>query len=511
MAAPHTTFVVVDGGEINIGLSIFFGALLAASNGANDIANSVGTSVGSGVISLRVALAIGCLSEFLGCLLMGSEVSATVGKGVVDLDRYDGHEDLLAIAMTSVLAGAGISTALATAFGLPVSATHGAISGLVAVAAAEEGAGAVNIGGRGGLLFTVLGWVASPLVGALASGALWIFIQRRIFSAPQPGAAAHTWMPVLVGGTVGLVAAFLCAKGPVWIRLPWWGWMLAFVTVGAGTGLVVRWVGRRGLRSGAAASVPLLAAAHGVPAVPGVADGGPAAGLGQLRRSAGAEASVLLPADAIGDASSGEVEEAESRFSGLLVLTGCTVAFAHGGNDVANAVGPLLIALQNTPKQSRAISDLQGGLLLPALGGVCFVVGILLVGSRTIATVGSKITKLTTSTAFAVQSGATFAVLMSNALGLPVSTSHCLIGALIGTGIAGKVQQATCEQGQQAPPELDVAVLKKIALAWVVTIPLAVALALCLYFPLRAGLSRPLDTNVTGTDDSASGDQTYLP
>jgi PiT family inorganic phosphate transporter len=157
---------------------------------------------------------------------MGGEVAKTVGQGVVNLKEWDEDSDLLAIAMTAVLAGAGISTASATAFGLPVSATHGAISGLAAVAMYERGTDAVN--GRG-LAFTVFGWVASPLVGGIVGGSLSALLERRIFCAANPAAEAHRMRPTLVGGTLGLVVVFLCTKGPMWLRLPWWGDLLAFV------------------------------------------------------------------------------------------------------------------------------------------------------------------------------------------------------------------------------------------------------------------------------------------
>jgi phosphate/sulfate permease len=203
---------------------------------------------------------------------------------------------------------------------------------------------------------------------------------------------------------------------------------------------------------------------------------------------AGVGAPTILPRQST---AAERVDVAEAQFTGLLVLTGCTVAFAHGGNDVGNSTGPLLIALAHSGGEG---SWLEEGLWLPVLGGLCFVLGIVTVGSRTISTVGSKITKLTQSTAFAVQSGATLAVLLSTAVGLPVSTSHCLVGALIGTGVAGKYtssnsssggggiagseQEAKAPSARNAP--LDLTVLKKIVLAW------CASLTLTLSPPLRS-------------------------
>ena len=478
----------IDGGSINVFVAVCFATLLAFSNGANDIANSVGTAVGAGAISLRVALVIGSTSELLGCVLMGGEVQKTVGKGVVSLGEYDTHEDLLAIAMTAVLAGAGISTGLATAFGLPVSATHGAISGLTAVALFERGSLAIDDSGLG---WTVFGWVASPLVGAVAAGSLATVIERRIFAAPNPAAAAHRMRPLLVGGTVALIVVFLCSKGPLWLRMPWWGAAIAAALSGTVAAFAVRNVckipvgvaltmfGDDAAAAPAAAAGGRAGQAPGVPPLRTVTDGPPD----------DAESDSWLLADEQGseDGAVDGKELAERQFSGLLVLTGCTVAFAHGGNDLGNSTGPLLIALEHS---GGAGSWMKDGASLPIFGGLCFVAGILAVGSRTIATVGSKITKLTHSSAFAVQAGATLAVLLSTAIGLPVSTSHCLVGALIGTGVAARYTPST--DGRERAP-LDLKVLRKIVVAWVVTIPLAVVLALAVYVPLRATLSHPTE------------------
>jgi hypothetical protein len=194
-----------------------------------------------------------------------------------------------------------------------------------------------------------------------------------------------------------------------------------------------------------------------------------------------------------------EVELAEQQFTVLLVLTGCTVAFSHGGNDVGNATGPLMLCLQHSSQQSAAVRTLESSpTRLAAVGGLCFVLGILMVGSRTIATVGTKIARLTQSTAFAVQGGATLAVLISSAAALPVSTSHCLVGALIGAGVASRYQLTS----RHTP--LDLGVLRKIVLGWVVTIPLAVALALLVYTPLRAGLSHSHPDDEAAANASSS-------
>ena len=360
-----STFAVIDGGQINTLIAVCFAIILACANGANDIANSVGTSVGAGAISLRAALVVGCLSEMAGCVLMGGEVAATIGNGVVMKEQFHADLDYYAIAMTAVLAGAGISTAAATLFGLPVSATHGVISGLTAVALFEKGSAAVDAGTLG---FTVIGWVASPLVGALVAGLLSLAIEREIFAKPSPAAAAQKLRPYLVAGTVALVVAFLCSKGPKWLQLPWWGVLIAAF----GAALLAT-----------AAAIKFSSSAQGNYSQLSMAS--PPEGLSQQEREAwllaheeiegGGDAIFNVAANGSDDSAAGtkpppsNIEIAEAQFTQLLVLTGCTVAFAHGGNDVGNAVGPLLGALA-AAQQTKFITELRTStLLLSSLGG----------------------------------------------------------------------------------------------------------------------------------------------
>lgn len=280
-------------------------------------------------------------------------------------EEWDADHDLLAIAMTAVLAGAGISTSLATAFGLPVSATHGAISGLTAVALFERGWEAVN---GSGLAFTVLGWVASPLVGGLVAGGLSALIERKIFRAPNPAAEAHRMRPALVAGTLGLIQVFLCSKGPTWLRLPWWGNCIGFVLTVAVSALAVQkggklpmetaWLVLGGDAPSPGRAIDRLSPVVGVvgvsrpPSPPGeegesllsptpAADGVPSEDASEEPELEGTPA--VMPRQS--SSQERQVEVAEQQFTGLLVLTGCTVAFAHGGNDVGNSTGPLLIAL----------------------------------------------------------------------------------------------------------------------------------------------------------------------
>ena len=355
-AAQETEFASEGSGDVNVVLAIAFASCLAWANAANDIANSVGTAVGAGAVSLRTALIIGSISEFAGCVLMGGEVAKTIGKGVVHAEQYSANHDFYAIAMTAVLAGAGISTMLATLFGLPVSATHGTISGLVAVAIFERGSAAID---GSTLAFTIFGWVASPLIGMMAAGLLSLWIEAQIFAKPDPHRAAQQMRPTLAAGTVGLVVSFLCMKGPKWLRMPWWA-ALIVACIAAGIIAVA-------LKTRARTATTPDGLENGVTSLLGSLYGDNDAAVTATDGSAGAGSAGFTM-----EQSDEKHLKAEVLFTQLLVLTGCTVAFAHGGNDVGNSIGPLMGALQGSA-QTSFVTRMQSPTLLSVCGGVLFV------------------------------------------------------------------------------------------------------------------------------------------
>lgn len=434
------------------------------ANGANDIANSVGTSYGAGALTLRHAIVLGSLAEFTGAMSLGSFVAQSIAKGVIDPASFaaEGCQGSLeyGLGMLAVLAGTGSTTLLATLYGLPISASHGVIGGLIAVGIFTHGVASL---GQAPLVATLVAWVASPLLGGLTSGIIHAAVRSAVHEARSPAAAAYRWQPLLVALTITVAAAFLVVAGPAILRIT-----PAYVGFGASCAL------------GAVAALGTI----GVRALTGTSQG--LGGSGDRSGTHGRNDKRLKSATADGEtvaAPSGEVDSAqpmeEQPFVPLLVLSALTVAFAHGANDLGNSIGPLAAILVLEQPGGGDITAPPGiPLWLLSLGAIGFVVGIVLLGRRTIQTVGGKITKLTPSRSFAVQMGTAVAVLSSTVLGLAVSTSHCLVGSMIGIGLADKLRGG-------ADAQLNLGMILKIVLGWGLTIPLAMGVSVLALAALR--------------------------
>ena len=402
-------------------------------------------------------------------------MAKTISKGVIDPATYaaDGCEGVLTfgLGMISVLAGTGSTTLLATLYGLPISASHGVIGGLVAVGLASHGAESL---GWEPLEQTVIAWVASPLLGGVTAALLHALIHSLVHSKPDPERRAQVLQPFFVAATVAVAIAFILITGPSIVKVrPVSLAVLISCVGGVAVALVSMAIGRKGqqmqmMRSMAGPSQERKAIRRDGMTSPELSDAESAAAGEQREAEASMAAGSVL--DQAGD-------EAEKPFVPLLILSAMTVAFAHGGNDVGNSIGPLATILDVVQGGDiTAVPEIQWWVLL--LGSCGFVVGIVLIGNRTIATVGGKITTLTPSRSFAVQTGTAVAVLSSTVLGLAVSTSHCLVGAVIGVGIAGRLLGTG--------GELNASMLKKIVIGWAATIPLAMLVSLIFFYVLSA-------------------------
>ena len=509
-----------------------FGCLVVAmANGANDIANSVGTSYGAGALTLRQAILFGSIAEFTGAVSLGSFVAKSIAKGVIDPARFaeEGCDGVLeyGLGMFAVLAGtgescapiastkilamtrlshavsaassvrAGSTTLLATLYGLPISASHGVIGGLVAVGTYTHGVASL---GKAPLIATVVAWVASPLLGGLTSGLIHAIVRSAVHETRSPAAAAHRLQPLLVALTTAVAAAFLIVSGPAVLRIsPMW--LAIAISCGLGAAAALATLAYRALFAGGDGSASDRSKKYAGRAERG--EEGEALKL-EARRFAGAaplpppggmvelarriEGAALSDSDgdtagapvATGASAGGEMQHPieEQPFVPLLVLSALTVAFAHGANDLGNSIGPLaaILVLEQPHGDITATPAIPLWLLLLGAGG--FVVGIALLGSRTIQTVGGKITKLTPSRSFAVQMGTAVAVLSSTVLGLAVSTSHCLVGSIIGIGIADRLRGG-------ADAQLNFEMILKIIIGWATTIPLAMLVSVLAFAAMR--------------------------
>ena len=404
------------------------GAYMAWNIGANDVANAMGTSVGSGALTLKRAIILAAIFEFAGAVLVGSHVTDTIRKGIVEVSLFattgpagaDGPL-LLALGMLAALVAAGAWLHVATHFALPVSTTHSIVGAVVGIGVATFGLAGVD---WGTMLEIVLSWFASPLLGGLIAFFTFVFVRSSILESEDPAGASRRIGPWLVGLVVTIIFLSFIYKalGNVIDDPPF---PLALgVSLGLG-----------GI--GALASRPLIARA-------GRTEGGP-------------------------------YEHVERIFAVLQVATAIFVAFAHGANDVANAVGPLasVVTLARTSFQEIA-TTVPVPIWVLLLGGAGIVVGLATMGYRVIETVGKQITEMTPTRGFSAEFGAATTVLIASRLGIPVSTTHTLVGGVIGVGLA---------QGIAA---LNMRVVRNIIVSWLATVPIAAIFSTAIYFGLRA-------------------------
>ena len=404
------------------------GSYMAWNIGANDVANAMGTSVGSGALTLKRAIIVAAVFEFAGAVLVGSHVTDTIRKGIVEVSLFaptgpagaDGPL-LLALGMLAALVAAGAWLHVATHFALPVSTTHSIVGAVVGIGVATFGLAGVD---WATMLEIVLSWFASPLLGALIAFFAFVFVRRRVLESLDPAAASRRIGPYLVGLVVTII-------------------FLSFV---------------------------YKVLANVIEAPPFVLSLGVSVALGTL--AAFASRPLIARADAH---PGGPYQHVERMFAVLQVATAIFVAFAHGANDVANAVGPLaaVVTLART-----GFTEIATTVPVPfwvlILGGVGIIVGLATLGYRVIETVGKQITEMTPTRGFCAEFGAACTVLIASRLGIPVSTTHTLVGGVIGVGLA---------QGIAA---LNLRVVRNIIVSWLATVPVAAAFSAVIYFALRA-------------------------
>ena len=414
----HITLLVLACG---LGLFMAFGI------GANDVANAMGTSVGANVLTIKQAILVAMIFEFAGAYLAGGEVTATIRKGIVDTSSITGTPELLVFGMLSALAAAGTWLLIASLAGWPVSTTHSIVGAIVGFAIAGIGMDAVQWGKVGQI---VMSWVVSPALAGTISYLVFRSVQKRVLNAEDPFRSAKRYVPVYmfaVGAIMGMVTLL---KGLKHVFRD------AAIDLNFGENMV-------------------LAAIFGLFVM--------VIGMFLLRR---------VKVDPTADKAF-RYASVERVFAVLMVFTACAMAFAHGSNDVANAVGPLaaIIGVLNTGSIA-AKSVMPSWILL--LGGVGIVLGLAVLGYRVMGTIGKKITELTPSRGFAAELGAATTVVIASGTGLPISTTHTLVGAVLGVGLA------------RGMSSLNLAVVGKIVTSWIITLPAGALLAILFYTIFKA-------------------------
>jgi len=415
--------IIAQYGHILVILACVFGFFMAWGVGANDVANAMGTSVGSKALTLKQAILIAIIFEFMGAYLAGGAVTATIRKGIIDPAILSGSPDLLVFGMLSALLAAGIWLLVATHFGWPVSTTHSIVGAIVGFAAVGISVDAVN---WGKVTKIVASWVVSPVTAGLIAFFLFRSVQKLILDTDNPFENAKKYIP----GYIFLV-----------------GFMVSMVTFTKGlkhVGLDLSW-GQSALASVGIAVVIMLI------------------GMQMQKR-------IHPDPDADRDQHFFSVEK---LFGILMMFTACAMAFAHGSNDVANAVGPVAAIVGVVSAGGEVVQKSAMPVWILLLGGGGIVAGLIMYGHKVIATVGNNITELTPSRGFAATLAAATTVVFASGTGLPISTTHTLVGAVLGVGLA---------RGMAA---LNLRIVGTIFVSWVVTLPAGAGLAIIFFFMFK--------------------------
>lgn len=407
-------------------LVIIFGLFMAWGIGANDVANAMGTSVGSRALTLKQAVLVAAVFEFMGAYLAGGEVTKTIRKGIIDanlLSTMPNGAEILVFGMLAALLAAAIWLLIASYFGWPVSTTHSIVGAIVGFAAVGVGVEAVKWAKVGSI---VMSWFGAPMLAALISFIIFRSVQKLILDTDRPFENAKRYVPLYI---------FLA------------GFVISLVTLFKGLKHV-------GLNFDAVTNIQLAIL------------------VGLIIMAIGIYFIRKIEIDEAADKDF-HYANVERVFAVLMVVTAAAMAFAHGSNDVANAVGPIaaVVSVVSNGGEIAAKSVMPSWILL--LGGIGIVLGLLTYGARVMATIGQKITELTPSRGFAAELSAASTVVIASGTGLPVSTTQTLVGAVLGVGFARGIAA------------LDMRVIRTIFMSWVVTLPAGAVLAVIFFFSLK--------------------------
>ena len=407
-------------------LAAAFGLFMAWGIGANDVANAMATSIGSGALTIRQALLVAAIFEFAGAVLAGGEVTSTIRRDIVASSYVVGEPELLIYGMLAALLAAGTWLLVASRMGWPVSTTHSIVGAIVGFAVVALGIDSVEWARVGAI---VASWVISPLIAGVIAYFIFNSIQWSILLRPDPLVCARRYAPLYIFVTVTLISLVTMFKGlsHVGFALSTMECYVVALCFGAVVALIGRWFVLR------------------------------------------------IPVD----------EKAERRFhyatvervfAVLMVITACSMAFAHGSNDVANAIGPVA-AVVSVAQSGVVGQDAPVPIWILLLGGAGIVIGLATYGRHVIATVGGRITALTPTRGFSAELAAAFTIVFASGTGMPVSTTHTLVGAVLGVGMARGISA------------INLNVVGRIFVSWIVTVPAGALLSIIFFYLLKWSLS----------------------
>lgn len=411
-------------GVLLIAMAAVVGFLMAWGVGANDVANAMGTSVGSKALTIKQAVFIAMIFEFAGAYLAGGEVTATIRNGIIDAEFFVDSPQLLVFGMISALLSAGIWLAVASYLGWPVSTTHSIIGAIVGFAAMGVSVDSVEWAGVAGIVGS---WVVTPAISGFIAYLIFMSAQKLIFDTDNPFKNAQRYVP------------FYMALA---------GFVMSLVTIKKGLKHV-------GLEIGTLDGYLIsIAIAIGVAIIGKLV-------INRIKFDEKANRSMHFAS-------------VEKVFAILMIVTACCMAFAHGSNDVANAIGPLAAVVSVVESGGQISSQATLAWWILPLGAFGIVAGLALFGHRVIRTIGNGITHLTPSRGFAAELAAASTVVIASGTGLPISTTQTLVGAVLGVGMARGIAA------------LNLGVVRNIVVSWVVTLPAGAGLSILFFLILEA-------------------------
>jgi PiT family inorganic phosphate transporter len=413
----------MDGMMLYIGLAAVFGLYMAWGIGANDVANAMATSTGAKAISMKQALMIAAVFEFAGAVLAGGEVTATIRSGIIDVAAIAHDPDLLIHGMLSALLAAAIWLTIASRNGWPVSTTHTLVGAVVGFGAIGLGIDAVHWEKVAGIASS---WIISPIVAGALAYLLFRTVQFLILDHADPLSQAKRWVPVYMFFASFNIALVTMLKG--------------LKHVGLDVGILATYF--------FAVTIGLLVAMGGRIAI------------------------MRIKHDPEADRAH-HFAKVERVFGMLMIVTACSMAFAHGSNDVSNAVGPVAAVISVASSgQVMQSAGIPPWVLL--MGGIGIVIGLATYGRKVMQMVGENITALTPSRGFAAEMSAAATTVIASGTGMPISTTHTLVGAVLGVGFARGIAA------------INLSVVRNIFVSWVVTLPVGASLSILIFFIFRA-------------------------
>ncbi len=410
-------------GTLFIVVTAVFGLLMAFGIGANDVSNAMGTSVGSGTITAKQAILVAMVFEFAGAYLAGGEVTETIKSGIIDPMEFVATPDILLLGMMGSLLSAGVWLLIASFMGWPVSTTHSIIGAIIGFACVTIGPHAVEWGSIKGIVGS---WFITPIVSGIIAYTIFTSTQKFIFDTETPLENAKKFGPYYMGLTAFIITIVTITKGLKHVGLHLTTTETVLIS--------------------ALISIASIIFCH------------------FYFRSESFKNRVQ----------GGTFGGVEKVFSILMLLTACSMAFAHGSNDVANAIGPLSAVVSIVENHGQIVAKTHLAWWILPLGATGIVIGLAVMGYKVMGTIGTGITDLTPSRGFSAEFATAITVVVASGTGLPISTTQTLVGAVLGVGFARGIAA------------LNLTVIRNIFASWIVTLPAGAMLSIVFYYLLSA-------------------------